>query len=164
MKTKLVLTAIVLASLQNLYAQETIRQSSRDSIYKSNVDDERKENQKRIEESTRKTADESENRVNQLEKNQNKQEHEQNKLERGQSKVISAERSVSDSQNKLANQQKNSGRMQRKFNRAKRNGNLTPVQVEKGNVRNAKQQLRIKETEEDIQNAKKKLNKVEDKY
>ena len=38
-------------------------------------------------------------------------------------------------------------------------GKLSPVEIEKGNVSLTKQQLKIKEAEEDLENAQKKLKK-----
>ena len=160
MKIKLVLTAIILASFQNFYAQENSVQPFTDSVKYAEI--RQKEQQLKVEKATTKTANASEDRVNQLEKDQNRLVKEQNKLEKQQNKVISAEKSVANSQSKLARQQKRSGRIQRKFTKAKAKGDLTPVEVEKGNVENAKQQLKIKQTEEDIEKAKKKLYKVSD--
>lgn len=171
MKIKLVLTAIILASFQNFYAQEAILQQATDSVKKASSDAEmvQKEQQLNDEKATTKTANASEDRVNQLERDQkrvvreqNKVERQQNRAERQQNKVINAEKSVSKSQSKLARQEKRSGKIQRKFTKAKAKGDLTPVEVEEGNVKNAKQQLKIKETEEDIEKAKKKLDKVSD--
>ncbi len=162
MKIKLVLTAIFLAFFQNIYTQEIIIQPPVDSTNKGFIDVEgaRAEQQLKEEKSTEKIATESKNRINLLERNQNRQIRKQNKIEKNQNKIIGAEKSVANAQRKLANQQKRSGRIQQKFTKAKRKNNLTPVEVEKGNVKNAEQQLKIKETEEDIQKAKKRLNKV----
>ena len=50
--------------------------------------------------------------------------------------------------------------MQAKFERKKSKGKLSPVEIEEGNVDIAKQQLKIKEAEEDLDKAQKKLNKL----
>lgn len=50
--------------------------------------------------------------------------------------------------------------MQSKFAKNKAKGKLTPVEIEKENVKITKQQLKITEIEEDIQKSQKKLNKL----
>ena len=50
--------------------------------------------------------------------------------------------------------------MQEKFSRNRAKGKMTPVEIEKENLNITKQQLRIKELEEDVAKAEKKLNKL----
>jgi hypothetical protein len=50
--------------------------------------------------------------------------------------------------------------METKFARNKAKGKYSPVDIEKENVKISKQQLKIKELEEDIADAEKKLGKL----
>ena len=50
--------------------------------------------------------------------------------------------------------------MQTKFSKATAKGKLSPFDIEKSKVEISKQQLKIKEIEEDIEKAEKKLRKL----
>jgi hypothetical protein len=50
--------------------------------------------------------------------------------------------------------------MEAKFAKNRAKGKLSPVEIEKENVKISKQQLKIKELEEDILKAEKKLKKL----
>ena len=50
--------------------------------------------------------------------------------------------------------------MQAKHEKSIAKGKLSPVEIEKGNVALTKQQLKIKEAEEDLEKAQKKLKKL----
>ena len=51
-------------------------------------------------------------------------------------------------------------KMQEKFSRNRAKGKMTPVEIEKENLNITKQQLKIKELEEDVAKAEKKLSKL----
>ncbi|MES2748001.1 MAG: hypothetical protein V4648_06465 [Bacteroidota bacterium] len=150
MKIKLLLTALILASFQNFYAQESALQPTVDSLKTNTVNTEKE----LIEKQNKEIKEKSER----LEKDAEKLAKEQKKFEKEQKRIMAAEKSVSKSQSKLIKEQKQLEKMQQKLSR-KRN-NYSPVEIEEANVRIAKQQLYLKEIEEDIASSQKKLNKV----
>lgn len=184
MKIKLVLTTLVLAGFQSFYAQETpVRTTTTikasDSIYVGTADLEKqkveqralldkqlKDDQKALKEQrkidgTRKDAEAS------LKREQRKVEREQHKLNRAQrtfekeqNKLASAEKSLAKNRRKLADANKDLLKIQAKQTKNLGKGSLSPVEVEKGNLKITKQQLKIKEIEEDIENAQQKLDKL----
>lgn len=171
MKIKLLVTVLFLTGFQNFYAQE-IKPAVVDSVrttvvdlekqkadQKAELDRQLKEDKKALKqqekiESERKSAEKK------LQKEQDKLKKEQKKFQKEQSKLASAEKSLAKNRSKLASAQKDLGKMQAKHSKALEKGKLSPVDVEKGNLKITKQQLKIKKIEEDIDNSQKKLDKL----
>ncbi len=166
MKIKLLLTAIFLAGIQNFHAQETNvvvvdsvktaavnleRQKADEKAIKEQLkaDNQRKDAEKKLEREQRK-----------VERQLDKLAKEQRQFEKEQSKLASAEKSVSKYKNRLSDANKDLAKMQEKQRKRIDKGKLTPVEIEEGNVRITKQQLKIKEIEEDIEKSQKKLDKL----
>lgn len=171
MKIKLLITAIFLAGFQNFHAQE-IKSAAIDSVKtsvvdlekqkadeKARLDNQLKDDKKALKEQ-QKIEDKRKAAEKKLEKEQDKLKKEQNDFAKKQSKLASAEKAVAKNKSKLARAQTDLVKMQSKHSTALSKGNLTPVEVEKGNLKITKQQLKIKEIEEDIQNSENKLQKL----
>lgn len=151
MKIKLLLTALFIAGCQNFYAQENTVKPATDSVKTTSV-----LNANQLEKQRGEIAVSTE----QLEKERKKLEKEKKKFEKEQNRIIAAEKSVGKAQRKLEKEKENLTAMQDKL--SKKRDKLTPLEIEEKNVAIAKQQLRLKEIEGDIEDAQKKLNKVRD--
>ena len=150
MKIKLVLTAIVFGFIQNISAQEM---TPSDSL---KMEKERIEQQLKVDKAELKDRQKAEDDAKKLEKDQKNFEKDQKKLEREQKKfekeqkrMASAEKSVAKLKSKLASAQKDLNKKMGKHNKALTRGKLSPVEIEKQNVAISKQQLKIKEIEEE---------------
>ena len=104
MKIRLVLTAIVLASFQNFYAQEKTPITSADSVKLKTIETEKNITIQQNEVDQKSAQLEKD--AKKLEKESKKFEKEQKKFEKEQKKIITAEKSVAKAQSKLVDEQK----------------------------------------------------------
>lgn len=179
MKTKLAITTILLVAFQYNFAQDVKTDTVIDSaqikmiaLEKARVDEkerlksELKEQKKALKEQE-KIEDKAKDEKNALEKEkdnlkdeQRKVEKEQREIERKKDKLDNAKKLVEKRTEKLADNNKDLVKMHERFDKLKSKGKLSPVEIEEWNVKITKQQLKIKETEEDIFKAQEKLNKL----
>ncbi|MGV9003400.1 hypothetical protein [Flavobacterium sp.] len=107
-----------------------------------------------------KQKEQAEKEQKKLEKQQKQLERDQKNFEKEQKKIASNEKTLIKYKNKRQDALKDLDKMQSKFAKSKDKGKLTPVEIEKENLKITKKQLKIKELEEDILTTEKKLNKL----
>ncbi len=146
----------------NIITQENKRIEEKERLNKE-LKEQKKElrKQERIEEKTKDEKEILEKEKEKLKDDQNRVKKEQKEIDRKKERLNNARKLVEKRNDRHAEANKDLVKMNEKFERLKIKGKLSPVEVEQWNVKVSKQQLRIKEIEEDIFQLKEKLNKLE---
>lgn len=168
MKLKVVMIALVAVFLQNSYAQEVPAVTATDSVkvkmaaLESQKAQEKVMLEKQLKENkiALKEKEKAEKEKKKFEKEQKQLERDQKNFEKEQKKIASTEKTLLKYKDKRQSAIKDLDKMQTKFAKNRAKGKYTPVQIEKENLKITKQQLKIKELEEDILKTEKKLNKL----
>ena len=111
-----------------------------------------------------KTKDEKEaleNEKDKIKDEQRKIEKQQREIDQKKEKLDDAKKLVEKRNDKLTDANKDLVKKRERFEKLKIKGKLTPVEIEEWNVKITKQQLKVKQIEEDIAKANDKLSKLQ---